>query len=324
MLFINADREFREGRAQNFLQPEHIEKIVSAYRAFDDIPSFARVISRAELAENEDNLNIRRYVDTAPPPEPQDVVAHLHGGIPKTEVDAHAHTLGAHGLDTSHLLADMTDSYLRFRESIETRSQIKEVIESDTGVVTAEGELVDAIDQWWKLSQSRFDTLTIVGLVELRRELLQTFHTALPSTSMLDRFTVNGIIASWWGVTQTDLKVLANLGYAGLIEAWTTTVLDALEGEGATTVNPLDHKVAVALLPEYLDGLATLKGQVAEMESTIRAATSSDDEDSDEDVETALSEVEIMKSRGIHCCQETSQVQQGGLCEASLRCIRSH
>jgi hypothetical protein len=72
VLFINADRDYREGRAQNYLEPEHIEKIVSAYRTFADVPGFARVVSRSELAENDDNLNIRRYVDTTPDPEPQD------------------------------------------------------------------------------------------------------------------------------------------------------------------------------------------------------------------------------------------------------------
>ena len=71
------------GRAQNYLLPEHVEKIVSAYRAFADIPGFARVVTRDELAENDDNLNIRRYADNTPPPEPQDVRAHLHGGIPE-------------------------------------------------------------------------------------------------------------------------------------------------------------------------------------------------------------------------------------------------
>lgn len=81
VLFINADRDYREGRAQNYLEPEHIEKIVSAYRTFGDVPAFARVVSREELAENDDNLNIRRYVDTTLEPEPQDVRAHLHGGI---------------------------------------------------------------------------------------------------------------------------------------------------------------------------------------------------------------------------------------------------
>ena len=42
VLFINADREYYEGRAQNILYPEHIEKIVSSYDAFEDIPGFAR------------------------------------------------------------------------------------------------------------------------------------------------------------------------------------------------------------------------------------------------------------------------------------------
>ncbi len=87
VLFINADREFTEGRAQNYLYPEHIEKIVSAWQAFEDIEGFARVVSRKELRENDDNLNIRRYADNAPPPEPHDVRAHLFGGIPKAEVE---------------------------------------------------------------------------------------------------------------------------------------------------------------------------------------------------------------------------------------------
>ena len=92
------------------------------------------------------------------------------------------------------------------------------------------------------------------------------------ATPLLDRFAVSGVIASWWGVSLPDLKALATLGYRGLIEAWVATVLDALEEEKAK-VDPLDHKVARALLPEYLDRLATLEAEVAELDSTIKAAT---------------------------------------------------
>jgi len=112
VLFINADRDFREGRAQNYLEPEHIEKIVAAYRSFEDVPAFARVVSRDELAENDDNLNIHRYVDTTPESEPQDVRAHLHGGIPKREVKAKADLFSAHGLDPAHLFVSKDDAYL--------------------------------------------------------------------------------------------------------------------------------------------------------------------------------------------------------------------
>jgi hypothetical protein len=44
-----------------------------------------------EIAAEDYNCNIRRYVDNAPPPEPHDVRAHLHGGVPVTEIDALAH-----------------------------------------------------------------------------------------------------------------------------------------------------------------------------------------------------------------------------------------
>ena len=66
MLFINADREYHEGRAQNELLPQHIEKIVSAYQAFGDVANFAKVVTHSEVKDNDYNLNIRRYADNTP------------------------------------------------------------------------------------------------------------------------------------------------------------------------------------------------------------------------------------------------------------------
>ena len=42
VLFINADREYREGKAQNFLRPEDISKIVHVYRTMENVPGYAR------------------------------------------------------------------------------------------------------------------------------------------------------------------------------------------------------------------------------------------------------------------------------------------
>jgi len=96
VVFINADRDFREGKAQNFLRAEDISRIVHAYRTLasdqcDELPGYARRVSISEIADEEYNCNIRRYVDNAPPPEAHDVRAHLHGGVPKTEIDALDH-----------------------------------------------------------------------------------------------------------------------------------------------------------------------------------------------------------------------------------------
>ena len=88
VLFINADREFKEGKNQNSLRAEDIEKIAQVYRTRQNLDKYSRVVSFEELEKEEWNLNIRRYVDNSPPPEPHDVRAHLHGGIPVAEIDA--------------------------------------------------------------------------------------------------------------------------------------------------------------------------------------------------------------------------------------------
>ena len=71
LLFVDAAQEgyFRQGKAQNFLDPEHIEKIVAAYRGFEDVERFAHVADLAEIEANDFNLNISRYVDTSEPIE---------------------------------------------------------------------------------------------------------------------------------------------------------------------------------------------------------------------------------------------------------------
>jgi type I restriction enzyme M protein len=286
VLFVNADRDYREGRAQNYLEAEHVEKIVSAFHAFEDSEKFARVVSRAELAKNDDNFNIRRYVDTTPDPEPQDVRAHLHGGIPSREVESKAKLFQAHGLGLDRLLAPKDTDYVQLADSVMARSDLKMLIESDPGIQAAEAAVVKAIEQWWKDEEHGFDDLKAVAdLVHLRKHLIATFEEALRPAGLLDRFTVTGIVAAWWSASLPDLKALATLSYQGLISAWVATILDALE-EDKAKIDPLSHKAARALLPEYLEGLATLGAEAAELDATIKAATaSSEDEDAETDAD---------------------------------------
>src|SRR5439155_1052302 len=64
MLFIDASGEFVEGTNQNKLGKEQIAKIVRTYKAFQTVPKYAYRATPEEIAENEFNLNIPRYVDT--------------------------------------------------------------------------------------------------------------------------------------------------------------------------------------------------------------------------------------------------------------------
>ena len=64
VLFIDASREFEEGTNQNKLGAEQIAKIVRTYKEFATVPKYAYRATPKEIADNDFNLNIPRYVDT--------------------------------------------------------------------------------------------------------------------------------------------------------------------------------------------------------------------------------------------------------------------
>ena len=63
VLIVDASKEFKPGRAQNELLPEHVEHICQWYRRYQDVTSIARVVTLEDIAANDFNLNIPRYVE---------------------------------------------------------------------------------------------------------------------------------------------------------------------------------------------------------------------------------------------------------------------
>ena len=297
VLFINAEREYYEGRAQNHLLPEHIEKIASTFETFDEADSFSRIVSLEELRENDYNLNIRRYADNAPAPEPQDVHAHLVGGIPLKEVRAKQPLFDAQGLDPMDLLTPKPgeEDYMEFRDDITDKAAIKPAIEQNTGVQRKEAQLNDSFETWWQQRASHIAQLSGNGqqLSALRDELIGTFTHALDPIGMLDRFAVRGIIAGFWDQNKNEFRTLQARGVLGVVDAWRTSIITLLEDDQKKT-NPLDHKLVTFLLANYVAELEDLQAQKAELDAHIKAATAQPEEDDEgEPDEDAPTEADI-------------------------------
>ena len=78
--FIDASKEFTKGKNHNYLEDEHLSKILKAYQSRKPIEKFASVVGLDELKENDFNLNIPRYVDTFEPekvPELREIQADM-------------------------------------------------------------------------------------------------------------------------------------------------------------------------------------------------------------------------------------------------------
>ncbi len=72
---IDASSDFKEGKNQNELLPTHVTKIVEAYDANTEVDKYMRIVDLTEIAENDYNLNISRYIDTSEPEPIIDVKA---------------------------------------------------------------------------------------------------------------------------------------------------------------------------------------------------------------------------------------------------------
>ena len=75
VLFIDASREYEEGKNQNKLREVDLQKVTKTYQDFTTLDKYSHVAKRAEIEENDFNLNIPRYVDTFEEEEPVDIPA---------------------------------------------------------------------------------------------------------------------------------------------------------------------------------------------------------------------------------------------------------
>lgn len=75
ILFIDASKEFEKVKTQNKLREEHIRRIVETYRDRKEIEKYSHCATLQEIADNDYNLNIPRYVDTFEEEEPIDIKA---------------------------------------------------------------------------------------------------------------------------------------------------------------------------------------------------------------------------------------------------------
>ena len=73
VLFIDASNEFEKGKNQNHLTDEQVDKIIDTYKNRETVDKYSYTASLEEIAENDYNLNIPRYVDTFEEEEPIDL-----------------------------------------------------------------------------------------------------------------------------------------------------------------------------------------------------------------------------------------------------------
>lgn len=84
ILFIDASKEYKQGKKQNELTVDNVDKIVDTYEKRKNVDKYSHLVTLEEIKKNDFNLNIPRYVDTTEP-EPLVNLAEVIQNLAKTE-----------------------------------------------------------------------------------------------------------------------------------------------------------------------------------------------------------------------------------------------
>ena len=221
-LFINADREFKEGKNQNKLRPEDLEKIAFTYRNKKETPKYSKLVAKNKAIdklnslENEEfNFNIRRFVDNAPPPEPQDVHAHLQGGIPVSEVKSLQDFFDCYKGLNEKLFEALKDGYQKFTDAISEKEEIKKLFDESEEIKLAHAKYAKAIGEWWEQQIPVIEKLPeqTTNVFDLYRQFSKTLTEKLNELNILDEFKSRGSFAAYWANITNDIKSVIASGW---------------------------------------------------------------------------------------------------------------
>jgi type I restriction enzyme M protein len=269
VFFINADREYREGKAQNFLRPEDIGKIVHVYRQRQEVEGYARLVPVSEIEAEDWNCNIRRYVDNAPPPEPHDVRAHLHGGVPVAEVEALGRFWANYaGLRERVFAPSPSDArYADFTPAVADKRALADLVKSDPGIATAHAAFRSTLESWWGQNLPHVEALAPVdgnkgNVYELRRLLFSSIGSTFAGQSLLTDHQVRGALARYFEFFKPEFKSIAFSG-------WGPELIP-------------DADILQSQFPEVLAEMEKNRLRLAELAALFAAADEEDYEDSDD------------------------------------------
>ena len=279
VLFINADREYAEGKNQNRLRPEDIEKIDFVFTHKRELPKYSRLVPKSEIVDTHDyNLNIRRYVDNTPDPEPEDVQAHLIGGIPEVEVAALTDDFARFGVTPDSLFEPERPAYLAFRESIDARPAIKATLEATPTLLGTLTRHHDALESWWAVARDDFAQLQHAGngakkMPEVRHELLTTLKTKLVPLGVLDEFKSAGVFVNWWQQIRFDLKTIVSTGWHHTLIPDDYLIAEYFQAE-ADAIDALEATIAEAQgeLAEAVEIAQEVSGYEPDEDEKVTAA----------------------------------------------------
>lgn len=217
IFLIDAKEGFKKDGDKNRLRAEDIRRIIDTWeRGKDDTdydePHYAHFATFKEIADNDYNLNIPRYVSPRDTEAHEDIYAHLHGGLPAEDIDGMSHIWDVCPMLKDSLFGRKPDGYYELKSDKDT---IEQTIRNDKSYEEQAERFNKQIDAWKQCRRELYnigcETNPKEFVEELGQEVLDAFQN---QPILVDAYDLYERFRNYWDETlQDDCYLIVNGGW---------------------------------------------------------------------------------------------------------------
>ncbi|MCG6200034.1 type I restriction-modification system subunit M [Psychromonas antarctica] len=210
IFMIDASKGFIKDGNKNRLRSQDIHKIVDVFNKEQTIERFSRLVAIDEIAANDYNLNIPRYIDSSEPEDLHDLSAHLQGGIPNSDIDALEHFWQVFPNIRSTLFKPTRAGY---SQCLVDASQVKNNILAHSEFKDFASRSLLPFTAW--STQAGFSDLALGdNPKEFIHRISEMLLTTYATSELLSKYDIYQILMDYWSTTlQDDVYVLIQDGW---------------------------------------------------------------------------------------------------------------
>ena len=205
IFMIDASKGFIKDGNKNRLRSQDIHKIIDVFNKGLELERYSRLVEIDEIAANDYNLNIPRYIDSSEPEDLHDLSAHLQGGIPNRDIDALEHYWQVFPSIRDTLFKPERDGY---SHALVEATQVKSTILAHQEFKDFAARSLLPFKQWIpeaKLKEIKVGDNPKNFIFNISENLLNSYA----NSDLLSKYDIYQILMDYWADTmQDDVYVL--------------------------------------------------------------------------------------------------------------------
>jgi len=211
IFMIDASKGYMKDGNKNRLRTQDIHLIVDAFTKQLLLPRYSRMVALNEIAANDYNLNIPRYIDSSEPEDLHDLSGHLQGGIPNRDIAALQAYWQVFPSLRNSLFAEDRPGYSK---ALISTAQVKPTILNHPEFIAFAQQSLQPFSAWREraaLNAIEIGQLPKLIIQRISEDLLQAYA----DSALLNKYDVYQILMDYWAeVMQDDVYVLVQDGWS--------------------------------------------------------------------------------------------------------------